>query len=57
MKRFVSILITVLLVTTLCSPGAIAKQKENDEYLSDLSALIQEYSDDNYFGTKLDSGR
>ena len=51
MKRIVSMFTAALLVTALCSPCVVAKQNDNDGYLSELSALVQEYSDENYFGT------
>ena len=51
MKKIVSMLTAALLLTTLSSPRVVARQDDNDDYLSELSALIQEYSDDNYFGT------
>lgn len=49
MKRFVSILIAVLVVNTLTYPVVIAEQNENDSYLLQLSSLVNEYSEDNYF--------
>lgn len=49
MKRFVSILIAVLVANTLTYPVVIAEQNENDSYLLQLSSLVNEYSEDNYF--------
>ena len=49
MKRFMSILTAVLMANTLAYPVAIAEQNEKDSYLLQLSSLVNEYSEDDYF--------
>ena len=52
MKRFVSVLISVIFLLIIAVPATMAEtiqDSKDDSYLLQLSSLIQEYSEDNYF--------
>ena len=52
MKRFVSVLISIIFLLIIEVPATMAEtiqDNKDDSYLLQLSSLIQEYSEDNYF--------